>query len=193
MTNIESTLAELIEEPPEGLEASTVVNAGAGDLVAAVDSRFGPLWIAWSTIGVTGLTPAFASPTVESFVDHHRRVSYKAMALPKPLAAQIDEALTTGEPEGIAFDLRGISEFQQSVLRSCATIMPGQVRPYGWIAEELHKPGATRAVGTALAKNPIPLLIPCHRVVRSDGSVGNYAFGPEMKRDLLIYEGAIAL
>ena len=47
-------------------------------------------------------------------------------------------------------------------------------------------------MGTALAKNPIPLLIPCHRVVKSDGSVGNYAFGPEMKRDLLIREGALS-
>ena len=97
-----------------------------------------------------------------------------------------------GEGEG-PFDLRGPSVFQQSVLVSCATIPPGVVRPYGWIANELHKPGATRALGTALAKNPIPLLIPCHRVVRSDGSVGNYAFGPEMKRELLIHEGVIAL
>ncbi len=193
MTEIETQLADLAQQPPNHLEMSTVIDAGAGDLVAAVDSRFGPLWIAWSRIGITGLTPAFASPTIESFVDDHRRVSYGAASLPKPLASQIGEALASGESGDLAFDLRGISEFQQSVLASCATILPGQVRPYGWIAEELHKPGATRAVGTALAKNPIPLLIPCHRVVKSDGSVGNYAFGPEMKRELLIHEGAIAL
>lgn len=192
MTDIETQLAGLREHAPMDLERTTVVTSGAGDLVAAVDSRFGPLWIAWSSVGITGLTPAFASPTLDSFVEHHRRVSYEASSLPKPLAHQIGDALDSGESDNLVFDLRGVSEFQQSVLNSCATILPGQVRPYGWIAEELHKPGATRAVGTALAKNPIPLLIPCHRVVKSDGSVGNYAFGAEMKRNLLIREGAIA-
>jgi methylated-DNA-[protein]-cysteine S-methyltransferase len=192
VTEIETHLADLREQAPIDLERTSVIAAGAGDLVAAVDSRFGPLWIAWSNAGITGLTPVFASPTIESFVEHHRRVTYEATSLPKPLAHQIGTALDSGESDDLAFDLRGVSEFQQSVLESCATILPGQVRPYGWIAEELHKPGATRAVGTALAKNPLPLLIPCHRVVKSDGSVGNYAFGAEMKRDLLIREGALA-
>ena len=193
MNNIEDQLATLIERPPYDLERNTVVDAGAGDLVSSVDSRFGPLWVAWSRIGITGLTPTFASPTIDSFLDRHRRMSYEASSLPSSLEGEINEALESGESEGLDFDLRGLSEFQASVLESCSTIRPGQVRPYGWIAEELHKPGATRAVGTALAKNPIPILIPCHRVVKSDGSVGSYAFGPEMKRDLLIREGAIAL
>ncbi len=193
MINIEDQLATLAERPPYDLERNTVVDAGAGDLVSSVDSRFGPLWVAWSRLGITGLTPTFASPTIDSFLDRHRRMSYEASTLPRSLEGEIAEALESGESEGLEFDLRGLSEFQASVLVSCATIRPGQVRPYGWIAEELDKPGATRAVGTALAKNPIPLLIPCHRVVKSDGSVGSYAFGAEMKRDLLIREGAIAL
>jgi methylated-DNA-[protein]-cysteine S-methyltransferase len=193
MTNVEIQLAELIEKPPGDLERSTVVEAGAGDLVSIVDSRFGPLWVAWSRIGITGLTPAFSSPTLESFIDHHRRVSYKASSLPRSLESEIGDALESGVQEGLRFDLRGLSVFRQSVLEACATIPVGVVRPYGWIADELDKPGATRAVGTALAKNPIPLLIPCHRVVKSDGSIGNYAFGPEMKRELLIREGALAL
>lgn len=193
MSNVEHQLAELIEQTPGDLERSTVVRAGAGDLVSIVDSRFGPLWVAWSRIGITGLTPAFASPTVESFIDHHRRVSYEASSLPSSLESEIGVALESGVQEGLTFDLRGLSDFQQSVLETCATIPAGSVRPYGWVAGELEKPGATRAVGTALAKNPIPLLIPCHRVVKSDGSIGNYAFGPEMKRELLISEGAIAL
>jgi methylated-DNA-[protein]-cysteine S-methyltransferase len=191
--DIEAQLTDLMVQPPTDLERTTVVNAGAGDLVAAIDSRFGPLWIAWSRIGVTGLTPAFASPTVKSFRDNHRRVAYEAPALPQSLESEISEALETGVPEGLTFDLRGLSAFQQTVLEACATIPPGTVRPYGWIADELDKPGATRAVGTALAKNPIPLLIPCHRVVRADGSVGNYAFGAEMKTELLVIEGVIAL
>ncbi len=193
MSTIENQLADLMSKPPPGLERTTVINAGAGDLVATVDSRFGPLWIAWSRVGITGLAPLFASPTLDSFLDQHRRISYKASSLPNSLEYEISEALGSGAPEGLSFDLRGLSDFQQSVLESCRTIPVGDVRPYGWIANELGKPGATRAVGTALAKNPIPLLIPCHRVVRSDGSIGSYAFGPEMKRDLLVGEGAIAL
>jgi O-6-methylguanine DNA methyltransferase len=193
VNNIEEQLAGLMKQPPLSLERSTVVGAGAGDLVAAVDSRFGPLWIAWSTIGITGLTPAFASPTLDSFVDHHRRVSYGASSMPGSLKAVIGGALESGDSEGLTFDLRGLSDFRQSVLETCATIPTGTVRPYGWIAHELNRPGATRAVGTALAKNPIPLLIPCHRVVKSDGTVGNYAFGPEMKRELLLHEGALSV
>jgi methylated-DNA-[protein]-cysteine S-methyltransferase len=191
--SVEDQLGKLIERPPGDLERSTVVEAGAGDLVSTLDSRFGPLWVAWSRIGITGLTPAFASPTVGSFIDQHRRVSYKASSLPRSLASEIGDALESGVQEGLRFDLRGLSTFQRSVLEACATIPVGAVRPYGWIADELDKPGATRAVGTALARNPIPILIPCHRVVRSDGSIGSYAFGPEMKRELLITEGAIAL
>lgn len=193
MNSIEDRLASLEEQPPVNLEQLTVINAGAGDSVAAIDSRFGPLWIAWSRMGITGLTPGFASPTVQSFIDDHRRVVYEASTLPGSLRSDINEALDGGIAEALTFDLRGLSSFQQSVLKTCATIPPGALRPYGWIADELEKPGATRAVGTALAKNPIPLLIPCHRVVRADGAIGNYAFGSEMKRELLISEGAIAL
>jgi len=65
------------------------------------------------------------------------------------------------------------------------------VRPYSWIAREIGHPGAVRAAGSALAKNPVPLLIPCHRVVRSDGHIGNYSLGgARNKRRLLEVEGA---
>jgi O-6-methylguanine DNA methyltransferase len=81
-------------------------------------------------------------------------------------------------------------------VRSCDVLMKaleiprGEVRTYGWIAREIGRPKAVRAVGTALAKNPIPLFIPCHRVVRSDGSIGQYGCGgPVNKRRLLLHEG----
>ncbi|MDK1010327.1 MAG: MGMT family protein [Actinomycetota bacterium] len=191
MTQIEQTLAGLAVSPAADLERRTVTDADAGDLVARADSPFGPLWIAWSRSGITGLSPTFAAETFDEFVDRHRRVAYEADALPRVLKSAIDEALESGDSAGLTFDLRGISAFRQSVLNACATIPTGTVRSYGWIADDLRKPGATRAVGTALAKNPIPLLIPCHRVVRADGSIGNYAFGREMKLELLRREGAL--
>jgi O-6-methylguanine DNA methyltransferase len=64
------------------------------------------------------------------------------------------------------------------------------VRPYGWIAREIGHPLAVRAVGTALANNPIPYFIPCHRVIRTDGVIGNYGGGgPEAKAQILTLEG----
>ena len=65
----------------------------------------------------------------------------------------------------------------------------GEVRPYAWVAREIGQPGAVRAVGTALGRNPIPLLIPCHRVVRSDGAIGDYALGRQAKETMLAAEG----
>ncbi len=66
----------------------------------------------------------------------------------------------------------------------------GEVRPYGWIAAEIGRPKAVRAVGTALAHNPVPLVVPCHRVVRSDGFIGQYSMGgPDAKRRILAAEG----
>ena len=191
MTDIERLLAELTVDPPDGLERDTLVSAGAADQVATTDSEFGPLWISWSPVGVTGVSPVFACGTVDEFMDLHRRNAYTADRLPIDLANRVDEALEHGTTPEFPVDLRGIAAFQSAVLDACRTIETGTVRSYGWIADQLSNPGAVRAVGTALGHNPIPLLIPCHRVVRSDGSIGNYAFGPDMKHDLLVSEGAI--
>jgi O-6-methylguanine DNA methyltransferase len=93
--------------------------------------------------------------------------------------------------ESLKYDLRGLSEFERAVLLKALEIPRGQVRPYAWIAREIGRPKAVRAVGTALAGNPVPLLIPCHRVLRSDGQLGLYSMGgPEIKRALLRAEGA---
>lgn len=191
MTDITHMLSDLNVESPPGLAQETLVEAGAADQVATVDSPFGPLWVAWSPRGVTGVTPRFACDTVEGFLDAHRRNGYAASRLPSDLAARVDDALERGETHDVPVDLRGLAKFQQAVLIACSTINAGSVRSYGWIADELDNPGAVRAVGTALGRNPVPLIVPCHRVVRSDGAIGNYAFGPDMKRELLVREGAI--
>jgi methylated-DNA-[protein]-cysteine S-methyltransferase len=89
-----------------------------------------------------------------------------------------------------AVDLLGLTPFQQRVLAKVRQIPRGEVRPYTWVAREVGSPGAIRAVGTALGKNPIPLLIPCHRVVRSEGALGAYsAGGPALKERILAFEG----
>lgn len=79
--------------------------------------------------------------------------------------------------------------FQRRVLLAEAAIPRGWVSTYGRIAVHLGSPGAGRAVGNALAQNPFPLVIPCHRAVRVDGALGGYQGGLVMKRALLAYEG----
>jgi methylated-DNA-[protein]-cysteine S-methyltransferase len=88
-------------------------------------------------------------------------------------------------------DLGSLPPFTQAVLKVTEAIPYGEIRSYRWIAEQLGKPGATRAVGNALARNPIPFIIPCHRVVRSDGSLGGYALGLNWKKKLLKLEKSI--
>lgn len=90
----------------------------------------------------------------------------------------------------LPLDLSGLSEFQKAVLTAIDEIPAGQVRTYGEIAEQIMSPGAARAVGQALGNNPIPIVLPCHRVIASDGSLGGYAGGLERKRKLLALEGA---
>ena len=81
------------------------------------------------------------------------------------------------------------SVFQKDVLRAIEHIPYGETRTYSQVAAIIERPGAARAVGSALGANPIPIIIPCHRVVPAGGGLGGYAYGPDMKRFLLRLEG----
>ncbi len=98
-------------------------------------------------------------------------------------------ALRTGRTGGLRFDLRELRPFQRDVLLATAEIPRGELRPYSWVAAQIGRPKAVRAVGTALGRNPVPVLIACHRVVPVGGGTGEYVFGPEVKRRLLRAEG----
>jgi methylated-DNA-[protein]-cysteine S-methyltransferase len=95
-------------------------------------------------------------------------------------------------PDDIRTKMRSYSNFYQQVWRACAEIPAGETRTYGWIAARIGKPGAARAVGMALGANPFAPTVPCHRVVRSDGSMGGYSApgGIAAKRRILAREGA---
>jgi methylated-DNA-[protein]-cysteine S-methyltransferase len=81
--------------------------------------------------------------------------------------------------------------FMKRVLEETAKVPYGSTTTYGDVAREIGSPRAHRAAGSALGRNPIPIVVPCHRVLRSGGVIGNYGGGPEMKRYLLQLEGAI--
>lgn len=88
----------------------------------------------------------------------------------------------------VPVDLSAVAPFQRSVLEAARKIPFGEIRSYGWVAERTGSPRAVRAVGTALGRNPVPIVVPCHRVLRSDGSLGGYAFGLDLKNRLLSLE-----
>src|SRR4029079_8201536 len=96
--------------------------------------------------------------------------------------------LTNKEPQlELALDIRATA-FQRQVWEKLRSIPYGQTVSYGEVAKALGKPGAVRAVGRACATNPVALVIPCHRVVREDKSLGGYRWGLERKKKLLDYE-----
>ena len=167
---------------------------GTGARFAAMQSDVGEIRVAWTAQGIRAVMrdvgdDEFAAWYAARFGAAPRRVD----ELPESLAGGITSALR-GEGRGaVRFDLRGLTPFEQSVLQTALRIPRGEVRPYNWIARRIGRPLAVRAVGTALAHNPIPFLIPCHRVVRADGVIGNYgAGGPTAKRAILGWEGVDA-
>ena len=96
----------------------------------------------------------------------------------------MDEFL--GSPPGVApTRWAQLTRFQRQVYRVVCRIPKGQTRSYRWVAQQIGSPAAARAVGNALNRNPFAPRVPCHRVVRSDGSLGGFAGGPHKKRRLL--------
>jgi methylated-DNA-[protein]-cysteine S-methyltransferase len=87
-------------------------------------------------------------------------------------------------------DLNGAAAFRRAVWVAARSIPYGQTRSYGWIARQIGNPRALRAVGQALAKNPLPIVVPCHRVIGEDGSLTGFEGGLEMKRRLLEIEAS---
>lgn len=179
-------LTALRERAPSGLADRVLDRTGPADDWTVVEGPAGPLSVAWSSYGVSlvlpGDDPDVLRATVRARLDRGvRRVG----APPAGLAP----ALRRGTSKGVEVDLRGRSAFEVDVLTAARRIPSGEVRSYGWVAAAIGRPAAVRAVGTALGRNPVPVLVPCHRVVRSDGGVGDYVFGGAYKQRLLSHEG----
>jgi methylated-DNA-[protein]-cysteine S-methyltransferase len=88
----------------------------------------------------------------------------------------------------LPLDLRYFTAFQQAVWRAAAEIPYGETRSYGWIAKRINNPRAVRAVGQALGTNPVPIIIPCHRVISAAGTLGGFSGGIGLKKKLLDME-----
>ena len=163
----------------------------------------------WGYFGLAGTTRLSSSKSEYGLLRTHlplaEREKVKCRLLKDLQAAEYDKALfktlqeqITAYFEGacvnfgrdILLDLTGLTRFTKLVLAGCRDIRFGQTISYGRLAEKIGRPAAARAVGMALAKNPLPLIIPCHRVTYSNGKIGGFSApdGKNLKKKLLRYE-----
>jgi O-6-methylguanine DNA methyltransferase len=176
---------------PASLLPAVLARVGLADRYWRLDSPVGTVYVAASPAGLSMVSRAKSAGEFErSFERQRGRPIAKATSRPPAAVRALMKNLKRRDRAKLQFDLRGLSEFERAVLLKALEIPGGEVRPYSWIAREIGHPEAVRAVGTALGKNPVPLLIPCHRVVRSDGTLGQYSMGgSRVKRALLEVEG----
>lgn len=156
---------------------------------AQVHTPLGPGWVAFSSKGATRLS---AGTSERMFLEECRKIlgyEPEPAPLPKPLAQALARGMARGDGSGV--DYSRYEGFELEVLEEVAKVPYGTTVTYSAIAKEIGNPNSSRAVGTVMAKNPLPLLIPCHRVLPASGKIGNYSMGgPEIKRKLLENEGA---
>ena len=202
--------------PPEGIAAALAqaFSAAPGQLealharLAAAAAANGVLDIAYRTLDTpvgTLLLAATESGLVRVAYDSEDhdailqtladRISPRILRAPArldPVVAQLEEYFAGRRRTfDLALDWRLSAGFRSTVLHHLATDLAyGQTASYGTVARLAGNPKAVRAVGTACATNPLPVVVPCHRVVRSDGSLGGYIGGPDAKRTLLTLEAA---
>jgi methylated-DNA-[protein]-cysteine S-methyltransferase len=157
------------------------------------DTPLGPLLVAATDEGVVRV--ALPAERPDEVLDAlARRVSPRVMRAPRQAVAQARRQLDEyfdGERRTfeLPLDWRLTQGFRREVLRATAQIPFGETASYRDVATRAGRPAAVRAAGTALATNPLPIVVPCHRVLRTGGGLGNYLGGVEMKARLLELEG----
>ena len=157
-----------------------------------LDSPVGPLAVAVSERGLVRIS----FDGEEGLEELARRVGARVLRSPRPVERARRELGEYFERRRRVFelgvDLRGLPGFQQAVLGELCRVPYGEVSTYGALAARVGNPRAARAVGGALNRNPVPIVVPCHRIVGAGGALTGYAGGLERKRALLELEGAAA-
>jgi O-6-methylguanine DNA methyltransferase len=186
--NIEKALAALSESAPATLKANVELGTGLADGVSIYDSPVGDLAVTFNPQGISSVS--LAEFDFENYFQHRFGRRLIEARPPAGWEKLIRRGIEAGNPGELPLDLRGVTAFRREIMLIATTIPRGEVRPYQWLARQAGRPGAARAVGTAMANNPIPLIVPCHRVVRADGTLGAYSLGgADNKRVLLAREG----
>jgi methylated-DNA-[protein]-cysteine S-methyltransferase len=157
-------------------------------------SPLGPLFIAVSPQGLCAIDFGGSQTAFLRRLDPRARLQNNRQAVERA-TAQLEEYFSGARSRfNLPVDLSTLTPFQRSVLEAACRIDRGEIWTYHRVAREIGRPRSSRPVGQALARNPVPIIIPCHRVVASDGSLGGYSGGSglEAKRWLLRLEGALS-
>jgi methylated-DNA-[protein]-cysteine S-methyltransferase len=196
---IEALLSGGVDEESAAAAERFVARADAEGLVdvayATFDSPLGTGHVAATDRGIVSVSlPTFGA---ESFIERLTEVSPRVLEVPRrldPARRELDEYFEGRRRDfDLGLDWRLVrSEFASRVLHETARVPYGRTTSYGEVAAAAGNARAFRAAGTALGHNPIPIVVPCHRVLRAGGVLGNYGGGPEMKAFLLKLEGALA-
>jgi methylated-DNA-[protein]-cysteine S-methyltransferase len=184
-------------EPPSSMvpkildHIKSTVKIVAPDSVATVESPIGTLFVAFRHTGITAIAIDRGEGDEAVVTRLQRRLGRGVIPSQAPqwVRDTVEAFFRTHRPDLDKVDITELTTFEQSALRAAATIPPGEVRSYGWVAEAIGQPTAARAVGRAMARNPVPLLYPCHRVVDATGALHQYAYGVEVKARILELEG----
>ncbi len=145
------TLSSAALHAPQGFKEQVLLETGIADAFATLPSAIGDLHVAFNPYGVSAVAPTSAEFDL-MFEDRFHRPVVEVEGLPSGIGVKVEEALRTGISSDVPIDWRGQTEFQRAVLETATTIPPGEVRPYGWVARQIGKPGAVRAVGSALGR-----------------------------------------
>ncbi len=176
-----------------GMTPATYGKGGAGAAIRwlAADSAVGRLLVASTDKGLCAVRAGAGDAALLADLRREFPLAEIAARPSAELRPLVDAALaiaeTTPVPAGIPLDIRGTA-FQWRVWRALTQIPRGETRTYSQIARAIGRPSAVRAVGHACATNPVALLVPCHRVLRTDGQLGGYRWGLDMKRALIAAE-----
>jgi O-6-methylguanine DNA methyltransferase len=182
-----------VVEPPESLVPKILEHLKffKSDGFTSIPSPLGLLHVAFRENGITyiAIDRSDDMDQTRARIERRLRRPLRNAPLPPDLLEVIADYFRTRQVDLTRVDISALTPFEQASLRQAARIPPGEVRSYGWIAAAIGHPQAARAVGQAMARNPVPLLYPCHRVVDAGGELHNYGYGVEMKRRILLMEG----
>ena len=163
----------------------------AADSFARMDSPLGELLVAWRDAGITfvGIARGEREEEAREQIERRLRRPVRSSEPPAWVHGTVQYFFAAWQVDMERVDISDLSPFEQAALHKAAQIPPGEVRSYGWIAREIGHPGAARAVGQVMARNPVALFFPCHRVVDASGALHNYGYGVELKARILHMEG----
>jgi O-6-methylguanine DNA methyltransferase len=160
------------------------------DSIARIPSPLGNLLVAWREQGITFVGIERSDFEKEQrFIERRLRRRVELAEPPAWVQQTVRQWFKTWRADLRYVDISALTEFERAALRKAAEIPPGEVRSYGWIAREIGHPHAARAVGQVMARNPVSLFFPCHRVVATSGNLHNYGAGVEVKARILKMEG----